>query len=301
MKTFNILQTLLSKSLYLIHTSTKRSLFVDLDASKKIDFDVIIYHVKENWLQKIFNKIEYSSRTAIESILFLNRLLTFAETRYWFIELELVDIVWVLKKIRHIVETTNLLTMIYIDHDDVLDIVKQISLTILSIDKLNLRLMRALNYIQRFNLNIRHKLEKQHIVSDALSRLATDSALESILRKSFAENELNALFIMSLIKMNIDFKYRILNDYKTNLNWQRVIFVLKANDNQSDENVAILPFYIEKNDLTFRSNDCNIEIHDYESNRLYISHSIIQEILKITYDDSHLEYTRCYDQIVSFY
>ena len=297
--TFNTLQALLSKLSYFIHASTKRSLYVDLDASKEFDFDVMIYHVKENWLRKIFSKVEYSSRATIESILFLNRLLILVETRYWLTKLELVDIVWVLKKIRHIVETTNLSTMIYTNHDAVLDIVKQISLIISFIDKLNLRLIRASNYIQRFNLNIRHKLEKQHIISNALSRLAIDNA-ESILRKSFAKDELNALFIMFFIKMNIHFKQRILNDYKTNLNWQRVTFVLETNDNH-DESVATLSFYKRKNDFIFRFDDYIIENHDYESNRLCISHSVIQKMLKMTHDDSHLEYARCYDQIASSY
>ena len=261
----------------------------------------MIYHVKENWLQKTFSKIEYSSRTTIESILFLSRLLTSAETRYWLIELKLVDIVWVLKKIRHVVEATNLFTMIYIDHDAVLDIAKQTSLTISFIDKLNLRLMRTSNYIQRFNLNIRHKLEKQHVVSNALSRLATNNVLESVLQKSFTnEDELNALFIMFLIEINVDFKQRILNNYKSDLNWQRVIFVLEANDNY-DENVATLSFYKEKNDLIFRFDDYITESHDYESNRLCISYSVIQEMLKMTYDDNHLEYARCYDQIALSY
>ena len=290
-KAFNTLQALLSKLSYLIHASTKRSLYVDLDTSKEFDFDVIIYHVKESWLRKTFSKVEYSSREAIESILFLNRLLILVETRYWLIELELVDIVWVLKKIRHIVETTNLSTMIYTDHDVALDIAKQISLTISFIDKFNLRLMRASNYIQRFNLNIRHKLEKQHIVSDALSRLATDNA-ESVLRKSFAEDELNALFIMSLIEMNIDFKQRILNNYKIDLNWQRVTFVLEANDNH-DENVVTLSFYRAKNDLIFRFDDYIIESHDYESNRLCISSSVIQEMLKMTHDDCETNLRSC--------
>ena len=301
-KTFNTLQILLSKLFYLIHANTKRSLYVDLDASKEFDFDAMIYHVKEIWLRKTFSKAEYSSRIAIESILFLSRLLTLVETRYWSIELELVDIVWVLKKIRHLVEAANfdLSTIVYIDHDAALNIAKQISLITFFIDKLNLRLMRVSNYIQRFNLNIRHKFEKQHIVFDALSRLVTDNALESILRKSFAEEELDALFIMSLIKMNADFKQRILNDYKTDLNWQRVAFVLEANDNH-DENVATLSFYREKNDLIFRFDDYIIESHDYESNRLCISHSVIQEMLKVTHDDSHFEYARCYDQIASSY
>ena len=90
-------------------------------------------------------------------------------------------------------------------------------MTTISIDKLNLRLVRASNYIQRFNLDIRHKSNKQHIVSDVLSRLVSDNINASVIR-NFDENELDALFTISLIEMKKDFRNRILDDYKTDLN-----------------------------------------------------------------------------------
>ena len=86
---FEILQNLLSQSFYLIHVDIKRSLFVDLNASKKFEFDTMIYHIKEAWLQNIFAvfekniiKCDYSFKIVIESILFLNRLFNSVETRY---------------------------------------------------------------------------------------------------------------------------------------------------------------------------------------------------------------------------
>ena len=121
-----------------------------------------------------------------------------------------------MKKTRHIVEVSNNKTVIYIDHDVALDIVAQITLTTISIDKLNLRLVRASNYIQRFNLNIRHKFDKQHIVSNVLFRLINVNINASI--KDFDDDEFDALFIMSLVEMNSMFKQRILDDYKTDLN-----------------------------------------------------------------------------------
>ena len=90
-------------------------------------------------------------------------------------------------------------------------------MTIISIDKLNLRFVRVSNYIQRFNLDIRHKSDKQHIVSDALSRLVNDNINASMIRNS-DENEFDALFTISLIEMKKDFRNRILDDYKTDLN-----------------------------------------------------------------------------------
>ena len=74
---FDTLQKLFSRSSYLIHASNKRQLFVDLDGSKKFDFETMIYHVKKSW-----TSIEYSSRNNIELILFLSRLATLSKTRY---------------------------------------------------------------------------------------------------------------------------------------------------------------------------------------------------------------------------
>ena len=131
------------------------------------------------------------------------------------------------------------------------------------IDKLNLYLMRAFDYLQYFNLNIRHKFEKQHIIFNVLFKLLSDNNSQ----KLFANDELNALhifsksfakkffvnmmhFITSLIEMNSKFKQRIVKDYKSNLNWQR-IFVISNKNDDDDENVVKLSFY-RKNNLIFR-------------------------------------------------
>ena len=73
--------------------------------------------------------------------------------------------------------------------------------------------MKVSNYIQRFNFDIRHKLNKQHIMSNVFFRLISDN-----INAFDYDNELNALFTMSLIKMNSDFKQRILDEYKSNFN-----------------------------------------------------------------------------------
>ena len=62
--------------------------------------------------------------------------------------------------------------IIFIDHSAIINIAKQTSLIIFLINKLNLRLVRASNYIQRYSIDIRHILNKSNIVSNALSRLA---------------------------------------------------------------------------------------------------------------------------------
>ena len=60
----------------------------------------------------------------------------------------------------------------YIDHSATIDIVKHTTLSSSIIDKLNLRLVRASQYLSQFSLNIRHRVDRLNIVLDALSRLA---------------------------------------------------------------------------------------------------------------------------------
>lgn len=43
---FSTLQRLLTKSSYLVHLDSLRRLFVNLDANKKFEFEIMIYHVK---------------------------------------------------------------------------------------------------------------------------------------------------------------------------------------------------------------------------------------------------------------
>ena len=126
-----------------------------------------------------------SSRHVIELILFFNRLMTNVETRYWSTKLKIVDIIWMLKKTRYIVKVFNNIIIIYIDHDVVLKITFQTTLFITFTNKLNFRLIRASNYIQRFNLEIRHKFDKQHVVSNVLFLLKDFSSTKILHRHLF--------------------------------------------------------------------------------------------------------------------
>ena len=151
--------------------------------------------------------------------------------------------------------------------------------------------MKTSNYIQRFNFDIRHKLDKQYIVSDALFRLINDN-----INIFDHDGELNALFTVSLMKMNSDFKQRILNDYKSNFNWQRIFEQLDVNEN--NEIVVKLLFYRKKNDFIFRFDDFTIDDHVYELRRLCISHSIIKNILQLTHNEKkHLDYVKCFERL----
>ena len=91
-------------------------------------------------------------------------------------------------------ESAEKLTIVYTDHSTTLDIVQQSSLTsTVSIDKLNLQLVCASEYLQRFHLDIRHKAGKANIVPDTLSQLASSSTSDSL------DQSLNSLTVDTLM------------------------------------------------------------------------------------------------------
>ena len=289
---FRILQSLLTKFFYLVHSNFTRKLFVNFDFNKKFELIDMIYHVKNsaNWNDK-----KYSSRKSIEFILFFSRFLIDVETKYWSIELKLVDIVWVLKKIKHLIDFfEQRFTVIFTNHDATLRLVKQTSFNIVFTDKFNLRFIRIFDYIQRFEIELRHKSNKQHIVFDAFSRLININ-----IDTAFEKDELNTLFTTAFVKMKKNFRQKLIADYNTDLNWKK-IFSMFDQQNKNDANVVKLFFY-RKNELIFRFDDYIIDNHVYESHRLCIFQSTIQNILVVAHDDSHSNYVRCYDKIAIFY
>ena len=116
---FQILQFFLSRFTYLIYHNVKRQIYINLNINKKFNLDVMIYHIKKN-----FRNENYSSRFVIKFILFLSRFLSSIETKYWSIELKLVDIVWVLKKIKHLIKSSFFSIVVYTNHDIVLKLTK---------------------------------------------------------------------------------------------------------------------------------------------------------------------------------
>ena len=121
------------------------------------------------------------------------------------------------QKTKHIVEISSNKTIVYIDYEFAFDIVNQITIITILMNKFNLHFVRISNYIQRFNFDIRYKLNKQHIVFDVFSRLINDSINASMIKNS-DKNEFDVLFTISLIEMKKNFRNRIFDDYKIDLN-----------------------------------------------------------------------------------
>ena len=123
--------------------------------------------------------------------MFLSRCLNDAKRNYWPTELEVAGIIWVVKKTRYMLESNlKAPVVVYIDHSAAVPISKQTTLNTASTDKLNLRLVRASQYLSLFNLELRYKAGKSNTVLDALSRLP--QASNSI--SDHSEGVLDALY-----------------------------------------------------------------------------------------------------------
>lgn len=113
LKTFSNLKNIFNVLTFLAHFDLKRQLYIDLDAFKTWDFAFMIYHVKDF----VIDNTKFISRIFVELILFLSRMLNIAEANYWSTELKVTNIIWIIKRVRHLIDFTDVsLIIIYINH-----------------------------------------------------------------------------------------------------------------------------------------------------------------------------------------
>ena len=150
-------------------------------------------------------------------ILFLSKTLSDAETHYWLTELEIADLVWIVQKIHHMIESDETLTIVYTDHSATLSIAKQSSLTItISIDRMNLQLVCTSEFLQWFQLDVHHKTGKMNIISDTLFCLASQSYCSSVSAENLSLNALMTevfIYAASLVKMSNIFCQCLIKTY----------------------------------------------------------------------------------------
>ena len=106
--------------------------------------------------------------------------------------------------------------VIYIDHSVIVSIVKQTKLITSNINKFNFRFVRVSIYFFQFELNVKHKPGKLHMIPDVLFRLskktflATFSVTEDIFDVyhifPIVENEFFPVYYIIFVKMANDFK-----------------------------------------------------------------------------------------------
>ena len=223
---FKAIQDYYKNCLRFVHFDPDRTLYIDVDASKQRGFGVTVYHVRGE-PGAVFSKND------IEPIMFLSKMLNNSEKDYWSTELEVACLVWTIKKTRHMVESAKR-TIVFTDHSATTDIAKQTSMASTSTNRLNLKLVRASQYLSQFELDIVHKPGRENVVPDALFRLAADFN-ETDLAESGALEEIYA-YNLTLIEMSPDFRDRLKTGYEQNKKWRKVIEVIDAKRTDKKDN-----------------------------------------------------------------
>ena len=174
-ESYQHLQKIFNKSNFLIYFNSYRSFFINVNAFKQINIDVMIFHViNDSENDETFNKNQ------IQFIMFLNKRFLFVETKYWFTKLEVIDVIWIIKKMRHFIKSCKKSSMsIFTNHAIIVEIISQTFLTTINTNKLNLRLIRASQFLFILFIKIQIKSEKFHVVSNVLSRLKSIAIIEN--------------------------------------------------------------------------------------------------------------------------
>ena len=87
-ESYQHLQKIFNKSNFFIHFSSYRSFFINVNAFKQMNIDVMIFHVvNDSENDEIFIKNQ------IQFIMFLNKRFSFVETKYWLTKFEIIDVI----------------------------------------------------------------------------------------------------------------------------------------------------------------------------------------------------------------
>ena len=232
----NQFQNFFDKSTFLIHYDRFRIFFIDVDVFKKRKFDIVIYHVKTNRINKLSNFVTSSQRNDIESIMFLSKILSSIEQKYWSTKFEMIVIVWIVRKLRIMIINSNYVTIFYINHVFNVAITTQIKFTSSFVNKLNLKLIRTSMYFFQFRLTIYHRSKKFNLVSNVFNRffntIDKNNVVNNLNIKSFHfkiqdfENENFHVFNYTFIAMNVNFNHKLKIEYQKNKHWVKIYAML---------------------------------------------------------------------------
>ena len=292
---FETLQNLFRIFIFLIHFDSSCQLYIDINVFKQYDFDAVVYHVEED-----LKKITEFSCHKIQLILFLSKLLTSVEWNYWFIEMKMTELVWIMWKTKHLIESVSskLTTIVFTDYSVTIFIAQQTHLiTTILMNKLNLWLVWVSQYLSQFNLNVWYCSDKIHLVLNVLSWLLDD--MMNKIKKDSTDILNNIKFYhIILIKLTDDFKQCLQDVYEKNDQWKCILNMIQSRK-LSTINKDLLKWSAELhfaywNDLIYYIDDVN----EYEC--LCISACLEKKIFELTHDQQHHSEFHCtYDWIFS--
>ena len=180
--------------------------------------------------------------------------------------------------------------MVYTDHSSTIGIAKTTNLSSISLERQNLHLVRASQFIQQFRLHIFHRPGKTNKIADTLSRLpytdpsvpGTQDNLEDIpapyiFKQPTADQPTAYLLTASVLQLSDDTKDRILRGYQSDTRWSALIDTLESVDAQQDPQVKKLPYHLENSLIIFTNSN--------SEESLYLPQSMTQEIFNLVHDE----------------
>ncbi|RKF84054.1 hypothetical protein GcM3_002026 [Golovinomyces cichoracearum] len=240
--------------------------------------------------------------------IFLSRATTTAEKNYWSTELEVACLVWVVRKIRNMIEASELPVIFYTDHASTKGISSQTSLHTTFLEKLNIKLIKTFEYLQRFKPDVRYKAGRENVILDAILRLkvkqkiadqistnpnyseldAIDSLYGSIdIRVSNSWNIVVQNFHTTTVQLSDEINNRIRNAYIKDRHWSKFLKIILRN-NSMGQNKSKLSFEINDN-LIYHIN------YDTKNRRLCVPEdlNIFKIIFRLAHHDlGHLGYKK---------
>lgn len=111
-----------------------------------------------------------ASDDSIQPMWFLSKRPPAAEHNYWPTELEIAGVCWAIHKLRPLIEAAPK-DFLFTDRSAIAAIARQQSMFSSYLEPLNLHLIRASQYLSQFQIDVRYRPRRNHIVPDALCRL----------------------------------------------------------------------------------------------------------------------------------
>lgn len=204
-----------------MHFGSNKQFYINVDVNKEFALKIMIYHFKQTIVSS-----NYLVRVTMQLIMFLNKRITNSKSKYWSIEPKIVNLMWILRKTRHMIDFAFWFFIIYTNHEVAVNINRQKFLFTFFTDKLNLRLIKTSKYIQKFNVIIKHKSKEKHVVLNALFKLK----IEFTQKKNHEKNKLNILLtkkklinFFSIVEISADFRNKIIKDYPNESIWIKAL------------------------------------------------------------------------------
>jgi hypothetical protein len=216
----------------------------------------------------------------------------------------MIELVWVVKKIAHMIKSSKHSTIIYIDHDVSSAIATTTKLSTSSTNRLNMKLIRVSMYFSQFRLNIRHRSKKFNVVSDVLSRLSVEknnSSHEALnlhqnlehyqFNIEISESDQMYAYVTTLVKMFTNFRAKIQKEYQKKTKWIKLRKMLEnLNKRIKDDQEKFEIDFLLENDLLF---------HVKEKKRLCIFMNCEIDLFQIAHDENnHAKHNKVYTKLV---